>query len=100
MWPPVAEVHCHGGRLCKRFVHTATPYSTFICTFMPNRVFVQSNIVRLPLCPMRAWGGGAKCDMFSPIRFLATGQRCPRGIQSALHHGVGCLAVLAAEEHF
>ena len=58
----------------------------------------NANIARMPLCLMRAWGGGAKCDTFFAMRFLGTCQRRPRGAQRALHHDVGCLASLTAAE--
>ena len=60
----------------------------------------HANRAGMPRCPMSAWGGGAQCDTFLSMRFLRTCQRCLRGAQGALHHGVGCLASLAAEEDF
>src|SRR5262245_10928691 len=54
-----------------------------------NGSLCNPNRVGMTLCPMRTWGGGAKCDTFFAMRCLGTCQKCPRGTQGAHHHGIG-----------
>jgi hypothetical protein len=94
--------------LLQQPIAVASDYATGFCTWQAllqrhglhhcsNMQCQQSGDA---LCPMRAWGGGANCDTFVSMQFLGTCQRCPRGAQGALHHGVGCLASRSAEEDF
>src|SRR2546430_12063323 len=47
---------------------------------------------------MRAWEVQQNVIRSFSKRFPGTYQRCPRGAQGALHHGIGCLASLTAEK--
>jgi hypothetical protein len=96
--------------LLQKSIAMAADAATGLCT--PQALLRRRGLVGCPTAcvqyqqswdatvPHESLGRRSKCDTFLSMRFLGTCQRCLRGAQGALHHGVGCLASLAAEEDF